>query len=125
MLRLQLQRRRTQYVTQAIQYNSSVAMIRHPRFLACVTYRAATLTPDAAGHRQAVAADAEATAGGEYRLHAEQFYCSNRSNVGDSIIDFGSHFVGYLQRSAAASAARRCPGPCAIYHLRRDAERSL
>ncbi len=61
-------------MSQAIQYNSSVAMIRHPRFL----QRAADLTPALQRLRQTPQAIVEAVAepgalnrlAGEYRLHA-------------------------------------------------------
>ncbi|MEC6721943.1 sugar hydrolase, partial [Klebsiella pneumoniae] len=90
-------------MSQAIQYNSSVAMIRHPRFL----QRAADLTPALQRLRQTPQAIVEAVAepgalngwrGNTVRT-PEQFY-QQPLNVGDSIIiDFGSHFVGYLQFS--------------------------
>ncbi len=90
-------------MSQAIQYNSSVAMIRHPRFL----QRAADLTPALQRLRQTPQAIVEAVAEpgalngwrGNTVCTPEQFY-QQPLNVGDSIIiDFGSHFVGYLQFS--------------------------
>ncbi len=114
-------------MSQAIQYNSSVAMIRHPRFL----QRAADLTPALQRLRQTPQAIVEAVAEpgalngwrGNTVCTPEQFY-QQPLNVGDSIIiDFGSHFVGYLQLPQRRQPAR-CPGPSAL-HLRRDAERSL
>ncbi|EMR2290169.1 sugar hydrolase [Klebsiella pneumoniae] len=90
-------------MSQAIQYNSSVAMIRHPRFL----QRAADLTPALQRLRQTAQAIVEAVAEpgalngwrGNTVCTPEQFY-QQPLNVGDSIIiDFGSHFVGYLQFS--------------------------
>lgn len=90
-------------MSQAIQYNSSVAMIRHPRFL----QRAADLTPTLQRLRQTPQAIVEAVAEpgalngwrGNTVCTPEQFY-QQPLNVGDSIIiDFGSHFVGYLQFS--------------------------
>ena len=116
-------------MSQAIQYNSSVAMIRHPRFL----QRAADLTPALQRLRQTPQAIVEAVAEpgalngwrGNTVCTPEQFY-QQPLNVGDSIIiDFGSHFVGYLQFSCrSVGRPARCPGPSAL-HLRRDAERSL
>ncbi|HID9209279.1 TPA: sugar hydrolase, partial [Klebsiella variicola] len=90
-------------MSQAIQYNSSVAMIRHPHLL----QRAAALTPALHRQRQAPQAIVEAVADpaalNGWRGHTvctpEQFY-QQPLRVGDSIIiDFGSHFVGYLQFS--------------------------
>lgn len=90
-------------MSQAIQYNSSVAMTRHPHLL----QRAAALTPALHRQRQAPQAIVEAVADpaalNGWRGHTvctpEQFY-QQPLRVGDSIIiDFGSHFVGYLQFS--------------------------
>lgn len=90
-------------MSQAIQYNSSVAMTRHPHLL----QHAAALTPALHRQRQAPQAIVEAVADpaalNGWRGHTvctpEQFY-QQPLRVGDSIIiDFGSHFVGYLQFS--------------------------
>jgi hypothetical protein len=89
-------------MSQAIQYNSSVAMTRHPHLL----QRAAALTPALHRQRQAPQAIVEAVADPAalngwrgHRLHAGAVL-SAALRVGDSIIiDFGSHFVGYLQFS--------------------------
>lgn len=92
-------------MSQAIQYNSSVAMTRHPHLL----QRAAALTPALHRQRQAPQAIVEAVADpaalNGWRGHTvctpEQFYQQP-------------------QRRQPAG----CPGPSAL-HLRRNAERSL
>ncbi|KDM21338.1 hypothetical protein AE02_03141, partial [Klebsiella variicola] len=102
-------------MSQAIQYNSSVAMTRHPHLL----QRAAALTPALHRQRQAPQAIVEAVADpaalNGWRGHTictpEQFY-QQPLRVGDSIIiDFGSHFVGYLQFSCRSVGS---PQPAVI-----------
>ena len=101
-------------MSQAIQYNSSVAMTRHPHLL----QRAAALTPALHRQRQAPQAIVEAVADpaalNGWRGHTvctpEQFY-QQPLRVGDSIIiDFAILLVT-CSSAAAASAARPMPRP--------------
>ena len=95
-------------MSQAIQYNSSVAMIRHPRFL----QRAADLTPALQRLRQTPQAIVEAVA----EPGALNGWRGN------------TVFTPFCWLPAVQLPQRRqparCPGPSAL-HLRRDAERSL
>lgn len=87
-------------MSQAIQHNSQVSMTRHPDFLRT----AETLRP--ALRRQAyppiavVEAHADATALFGWRAEPVSslaaFYQRELSSGDSVIIDFGSHFVGYL-----------------------------
>ena len=92
-------------MSQAIQYNSSVAMIRHPRFL----QRAADLTPALQRLRQTPQAIVEAVA----EPGALNGWWGNTVCTPEPAVQLP-------QRRQPA----RCPGPSAL-HLRRDAERSL
>ncbi|SQC40928.1 alpha-L-rhamnosidase [Klebsiella pneumoniae] len=90
-------------MSQAIQYNSSVAMIRHPRFL----QRAADLTPALQRLRQTPQAIVEAVAEpgalngwrGIPSARRSSFISNRSTSATASLLIFGSHFVGYLQFS--------------------------
>lgn len=102
-------------MSQAIQHNSQVSMTRHPDFLRT----AETLRP--ALRRQAyppiavVEAQADATALFGWRAEPVSslaaFYQRELSSGDSVIIDFGSHFVGYLHFSVRASGAHRTLRP--------------
>ncbi len=102
-------------MSQAIQYNSSVAMIRHPRFL----QRAADLTPTLQRLRQTPQAIVEAVAEpgalngwrGIPSVRRSSFISNRSTSATASLLILAAILLVTCSSAAAASAARPMPRP--------------
>ncbi len=100
-------------MSQAIQYNSSVAMIRHPRFL----QRAADLTPALQRLRQTPQAIVEAVAEpgalngwrGIPSARRNSFISNRSTSATASLLILAAILLATCSSAAAASAARPMP----------------
>lgn len=102
-------------MSQAIQHNSQVTMTRHPHFLRIAEALRPALRRQA--HLPSAVVEARADAAALFGWRAEPvstlaaFYQRELTSGDSVIIDFGSHYVGYLHFSAGAPGARRTLRP--------------